>query len=195
MNARIREKQAAYLAAMGRTPPEDERGPNVVDLPAPVYTEADEVVITYDKPRRVTRVRGKTTRRIVADICRELGRAPAQVIATATKQGDFYSAWIKANDGPDVGDAGGVRLAFVTGLTPTVINIVLGHPVQRVEPIPGEQRNFVRFVPIGSNQAMAARLGANGEMSASAETPAATDDEAPDEFEAFREPEPFEGDE
>jgi hypothetical protein len=143
MNARIREKQAAYLAAMGREPEaQDPRGVNVVELRAPGTDESDEVTVTYDNPLRVVHVRAKTTRRIIADICRELGRAPAQVIATPTKQGDFHSAWIKANDGPDAAEAGGQRLAFVTGITPTVINIVLGHRIDRFELVPGQQRYF-----------------------------------------------------
>lgn len=170
MNTRIRDKQAAYLAAMGRepAPAEDPRGANVVDIRPPGAAESDEVRVTYDNPRRVVIVRAKTTRAIVGDICRALGLPAAQLIATPTKQGDFHSAWIKLNDGgDDAGDgaaprvaAPGQRLAFVTGLTPTVINIVLGHPIPRVEPIPGQNRNFVRFVPIGGDLAQAARAQA-----------------------------------
>lgn len=177
MNARIRDKQAAYLAAMGREPEADPRGANVVELSPAGVAESDEVAVTYDKPRRVVRVRGKTTRVIVADICRELGRAPAQLVATPTQQGDFFSAWIKANDGPQDGCVAepGQRLAFVAGISPTQINIVLGHPIPRVEPIPGEQRNFVRFVPIGSGQAQAARAEAAGQVAAQASDAPAAD--------------------
>lgn len=161
MNAKVRDKQVAYLAAMGRTVEPERATPTSVAIRPAGTSETDEVTVTYDAPRRTWRVRGKTTRAIIAEVCRELKRAPAQLIATPTKQGDFHSAWIKANDGPDAqAEGGGHRLAFVTGLTPTVINIVLGHRIPRVEPVPGEQRNFVRFVPIGSDQAKAARAEA-----------------------------------
>jgi hypothetical protein len=158
MNARIREKQAAYLAAMGRAPAEDPRGPTIVELRPPGSSDADEVTVTFDNPRRMWRIRAKVTKQIVKDICRELGRTSAQLIATPTKQSqDFDTAWIKANDGPDATVEGGVRLAFVTGLSPTVINIVLGHPIPRVEQVPGTHKNFSRFLPMGSSQAKAAK--------------------------------------
>lgn len=178
MNARIRDKQAAYLAAMGREPAEDPRGPNVVELRPPGSTDADEVTVTFDNPRRTRWIRGKVTRQIIAEICRELGRTPAQVVATPTKQStDADSAWIKANDGPDATIEGGQRLAFVTGLTPTVINIVLGHPIERIEQVKG------RFYPLGSSQAKAAHAAvraAAGGAPAAEPTPDETDDQVDD---------------
>lgn len=157
MSARLRDKQAAYLAAMGREAPEDPRGPTVVELRPPGVDDLDEVMIAYNDTHKTTvHVRGKTTRRIVMDLCRDLGRPPAQVIATATKQGDFHSAWIKTNDGPDDAAQGGQRLAFVTGLTPTVINIVLGHRIDRVEQVMG------RFYSLGSMQLAQAKAALTG---------------------------------
>lgn len=189
MNARLRDKQAAYLAAMGREAAEDPRGPTVVELRPPGTTDDDEVTIVYANGGEV-QVRGKTTRQIVQAICRDLARTPAQVIATATKQGDFYSAWIKTNDGPAMGTEGGQRLAFVTGLTPTIINIVLGHPIDRMEQVMG------RFYSLGSNQAQAARAEAAAKAKAKhggGETPAAEPEAVevldPAEDETFPEPE------
>lgn len=184
MNARLKDKQAAYLKAMGREPEADPRGPTIVELRPPGVDEADEVSITFNQPRRVVYVRGKTTRRIVADICRDLGRTPAQVIATATSQGGHYSAWIKDNDGPDLGVDGGHRLAFVTGLTPTIINIVLGHPIERVEQVPGAQKNFSRFLPMGSSQAKAAKdaavIAAGGTLATPSDVEADPADTSPE---------------
>ena len=188
MNARLQEKQAAYLKAMGREPQADPRGPTVVELRPPGADDADEVTVTYDNPRRERRIRAKTTRRIIAEICQDLGRTPAQLIATATKQGDHYSAWIKANDGPEALVAGGLRLAFVTGLTPTVINIVLGHPIARVEQVPGTHKNFSRFLPMGSSQARDAK---NAAVIAAGGTPAIADDPET-EFEAIDDETPIE---
>jgi hypothetical protein len=149
MNARVRDKQAAYLAAMGREPEaQDPRGANVVELRPAGTADSDEVTITYPKGAGVTFVRGKTTRRILADLCVALGREPRQLIATPTKQGGFDSAWIKATDGVDVG----AKLAFVTGLTPTQINIVWGRPIERLEQVKG------RFYPLGSSHAAEARV-------------------------------------
>lgn len=174
MNARLRDKHAAYLAAMGREPEaEDPRGPNVVELRPPGTADSDEVTITYAKGAGVTIVRGKTTRAILTDLAAALGREPRQLIATPTKQGGFDSAWIKATDGPDVG----AKLAFVTGLTPTQINIVWGRPIDRVEQVPGTQKNFSRFLPMGSSQARDAKSAA---ASAAGEAPAVADEPEPE---------------
>ena len=149
MNARIRDKQAAYLEAMGReATAEDPRGANIVELRPAGTADSDEVIITLPKGRGVITVRGKTTRRILADLCVALGREPRQLIATPTKQGGFDSAWIKATDGADVG----AKLAFVTGLTPTVINITWRRPIDRLEQVKG------RFYPLGSSHAAEARV-------------------------------------
>ncbi len=173
MNARIREKQAAYLAAMGREPQaQDPRGGNVVDLRPCGVDEADEVTVTFDQPRRGYRVRGKTTRLILSDLLRALGRPAHELVATPTKQGGFDSAWIKVAVGPDAGK----RLAFVTGLDATVINIVWGRPIDRLEQVMG------RFYPLGSSHATEAKAKAKAE-------PESPDPEIPPADEAELSPE------